>query len=316
MSPNLGLNHTSCTERLFRKSMYSRIIGLGADDERRLLEERKLQWLQNSKEPVPEEREKTAQEIEIIKGILQHMPAFCDRYGVIPLTITPEHIHFVEKTEEEMQQMYPTENGLVVTALQFIVIFPTHVRLKDAENVVHELIHTTAFNSITFSQGKVNLRRSGFEIHSRQGNIFYFSEINEAVTEELTRRFDDLYFHLIPELEEDVRVREVRRKELSDKGIDEKELVTCTTIQRLDGMWEHTDYRYAYREVRKQLAAIIDEIYERNKLNFATKEDVFMLFVKASLKGDLLPVARVIEGTYGKGSFRKLGEKTKKREVH
>ena len=57
--------------------------------------------------------------------------------------------------------------------------------------------------------------------------------------------------------------------------------------------------------------SIIKEIYMGNRENFESEDDIFNLFAKAVMSGELLPVARLIEKTYGKGSFRKLGQETK-----
>ena len=56
---------------------------------------------------------------------------------------------------------------------------------------------------------------------------------------------------------------------------------------------------------------MIDDLYLKNKGSFESKEDVFDLIAKAVLTGRLLSVARLMEKTHGKGSFRKLGAETK-----
>ena len=52
-------------------------------------------------------------------------------------------------------------------------------------------------------------------------------------------------------------------------------------------------------------------LYEENKDKFDSYEDLFKLFSAAMFKGDLLPIARLIEDTFGKGTFRKIGESSK-----
>ena len=70
---------------------------------------------------------------------------------------------------------------------------------------------------------------------------------------------------------------------------------------------------YGYLEFREVLKTFIDEIYEKNKDMFNSKDDIFKLFAQAAVGGQVLPLARVWEKTYGKGSFRDLGELTKLR---
>jgi len=52
---------------------------------------------------------------------------------------------------------------------------------------------------------------------------------------------------------------------------------------------------------------VISEIYQRNKGEFGSEEEIFKTFAKAVLTGRLMELARLIDNTYGKGSFRKLG---------
>ena len=65
---------------------------------------------------------------------------------------------------------------------------------------------------------------------------------------------------------------------------------------------------YRYEEIKK-IDEIVKRIYDENKDDFESEDDVFNLFAKAVMNGGLLEVARLIEKTYGKGSFRKLGLK-------
>lgn len=67
-----------------------------------------------------------------------------------------------------------------------------------------------------------------------------------------------------------------------------------------------------YRKERDFLDKTVKEIYEKNKDEFESEEEIFNLFARATMSGRLLPLARVIEKTYGKGAFRKLGKKTKR----
>jgi len=132
------------------------------------------------------------------------------------------------------------------------------------------------------------MRRGGITIASydKKQQLYpshiYFEGLNEAIIEELTIRFGQGNFELIPELQ----------RELIDKNT------------------------YGYSEERKKLKEIIEKIYETNKdlEHFNSSEDVFYIFAKAVMSGKTLKIARLIEKTYGKGSFRKLGEETKNKK--
>ena len=65
---------------------------------------------------------------------------------------------------------------------------------------------------------------------------------------------------------------------------------------------------FVYQTERKALNAILDKLYERNKNVFSDRENIFDLFAGGMLSGKILPLARLIEKTFGTGTLRKLGE--------
>jgi len=55
---------------------------------------------------------------------------------------------------------------------------------------------------------------------------------------------------------------------------------------------------------------LIDEIIEKSHGRFENRQEVFDIFARANFSGNLIPLARLIESIFGKGSFRRLGEET------
>ena len=74
---------------------------------------------------------------------------------------------------------------------------------------------------------------------------------------------------------------------------------------------------WPYKDVRKNFWELVTDLYERNRDEFFIEEQVFRLFLEASFNGNLLPVARLVNKTYGEtngvSAFRYLGETTKKK---
>lgn len=62
------------------------------------------------------------------------------------------------------------------------------------------------------------------------------------------------------------------------------------------------------QEERLALYQLIDEMVERTE-NTISKADIFLTFVQANFSGHYLPLARMIEHVFGKGSFKALGKK-------
>ena len=53
---------------------------------------------------------------------------------------------------------------------------------------------------------------------------------------------------------------------------------------------------------------MIDKLLERNKIKFQNKEEIFEIFSMAMMTGNILPIGKLIDGTFGAGVFRKIGE--------
>jgi hypothetical protein len=88
------------------------------------------------------------------------------------------------------------------------------------------------------------------------------------------------------------------------------ERVIQTPPDKEGGLWETEVIRYPYPDERDELNRLIAELFEKNRDDFIDSEQVFQLFVHAVLQGRLLPLARLVEKTFGRGSFRRLAETT------
>ena len=153
----------------------------------------------------------------------------------------------------------------------------------------------------------------GFAIGTRDGKELLFNDLNEAVITELAIRFERKYFNEWPELRQEINDRDGQIKEIA-----EREGVAVEEVRKTVGFVEKEEFpgstrfhwtSFSYHDARKNFNLMIDELYEKNKADFSSREAVFTLFAKATLDGRLLPVARLIEKTFGKGSFRMIGKK-------
>ncbi len=230
--------------------------------------------------------------------------------------------------------------------MQFIVTlldYENRGKLAFLQSLVHEMLHVNSFLSFqklsaqesergyeltteteSGEKGTISLglRRQGFRIQlSRKkalGREFYFHNLDESVIAELTMRFDWEFFPEIPQLEEECRRREEivnaesRRSGRSAEGLKRK--VANVETKRLESDYMVTLQGYSRDKEREEFNTLVDDLYERNKSEFSSREEIFGLFAKAIMNGRLLPVARLVEKTFGKGSFREIGERTKQKE--
>ena len=283
-----------------KESGISRIVGGSPEEEAAALREFKERFeRRESGEGL--EREKTPEEMETIRAIAQAMPEFLARYHAQAVPIAPEQIHFIDvarlpdEARERVRKL--DEQGRYWPDAQAVAIFPRGDLVNDARAVVHEILHIQSFASYTKKGEDLERRRAGLSIFSEGGRAVHFDKFDEAVIEELTRRFVEQYFDTIPAVREAIRRR--------------VEMAPFATNQPSGGARQTTIEPYAYPASRAKLWTLIDGIYERSRQEFASRETVFALFAEAALNGKMLPVARAIEKAYGKGKFHELAEETK-----
>ncbi|NTV44707.1 MAG: hypothetical protein HGA67_03355 [Candidatus Yonathbacteria bacterium] len=318
-----------------KESGINRVVGFESEKEADILEYFKERFETNSLEDI--EKEKTPEETILINRVHEDMAEFLQYYGVEAIDIPLNNIHILDKsklTKEELkkiQERAETESGVYSSDKQAIGVMKDYEenKLSFLQAVVHEELHLQGFYSyqkslhegagITLKKGDdlvdMNIRRSGFAIGTKDGNTQFFHNVNEAIIVELTIRFEEKYLTQYPELEFEIEARDKYREHVvKDRGVSPEEAKEFVMNIKKDA---DSEYGWigcsAYPEDRMQFNMLIDELYERNKTEFQSREDVFNLFARATLTGRILPTARIIEKTFGKGTFRTIGEMTAKK---
>ncbi|MEK9158007.1 MAG: hypothetical protein AAB638_02390 [Patescibacteria group bacterium] len=311
-----------------KKSTIERVVGAGPENEEVLLKHFKQifdtrflikvgdQQIEASKSPELE---------QCIKDISSRMHEFLAEYDATALDIRPDQVHFIDKDKvpkDLLDQILPKDGTLASFNLdhQSISVFSSEgqgSKRSRAKTVSHEMIHFNSFASMQIrftegaEQGTIQNRRLGIQVQS--GGLVHFSGLNEAVTEELAIRFAMKHFTDMAYTSEEVQ--KDLEKVQSDIVLLERILpespndyVRGVRKARIDELRSNAilgDSK-SYPNEREYLYQMIDEIFKANKDQFKDKDDVFKLFVNAMLKGRLLPLARIIDKTYGRGSFSRL----------
>lgn len=324
-----------------RESGVSKIVGVETETEKDLLDFFKIQFAAEKKGPLDKEHPK---ELEgLIPDINTQLREFLKKYDIDSVDIPEKNIHIVDQTKltaqqiETLKEQFEKVNGIYSPENQHIGMlldYQQGKKLAFLQTLVHEMLHVNSFLSFqklnpqegdrghrvvmrSEDEGEeslfLGLRRMGFRIQSHDGTV-YFSDLDEALITELTMRFDRNYFSQIPEVAEEYTQRRqaIERQSHRSGHRTEKlqeQLATIESRQDDDGRWTVTLKAYSYDEERSKLNALIDDLFKKNKSRYPTREDVFDLFAKATLSGRLLPIARLIERTYGRGSFRTMAEK-------
>jgi hypothetical protein len=314
-----------------QETMVNKIVGGSAehqDSVRKMFEkEFKTQDIESF------EREKTQEEINLIKDLVPFLNTFFESYGLEPISITPDHFHFIDK--DKLDPTNPgnkilidrMENrgagGFVINKQRFVFFPDLGSKIKIAEVIVHEVIHAHSFISLTagedFTEG-YNVRRIGTTITPREGHgESYFPQIEEAIVETLTIEFCKRYFRKIPSLVKDMENNDkVKQDFFSDeenqKGLEGYDLNEITYIERLQSRNAYSIDFSPYKPERLKLEKLIADIYEKHQDQFKNKKEVFKEFVQAHATGRLLRIAHLIDDTYGKGSFAELARDTTETE--
>lgn len=229
------------------------------------------------------ELEKTTRDIQLIQFAGNAVDDYLQKYNRDKkVDVSLDNIHILKEGSVEKITsgriaggMHSVVNGNVLVEKQ---AYDINFSLK----VFHEIVHLKSFTAMQVTQGgkgKLIPYRLGFSAISRDGNKIYFEDVNEAIVGLLTEKFFKDYIE-----KSDLFKDELQRMKENNIPID---------LSR-------------QREI-KQGVEYINNIYELNKDKYSS-EEITDIFIDAGINGNLFKVARLIEDTFGKGSFRALGE--------
>ncbi len=311
------------------ESSIDRFVGGRSEEQARA--ERAADELARRQDPIPGEVPKTFEHVEMLMLVNKEMAALRHAYGLDPYQVSPRYVHYVEELPASMREEKNQDESLEMKACngvqaagynggeQRIVITQRGSRISVLASTFHEVLHANSYNSMDLEAKDADLflstRRTGLGSDSRGSDgilLRHFQDLNEAVTEELTVRF----VHRMAETDPSTRsaYRELEQSLLAS-GCDSEqaarvsasELHSIKTVQTESGEKEFVMSYFGYPNERQALNLLVDKLFEKNARDYADREKVFDLFVKAALHGSLLDLARLIEKTFGQGAFRKIG---------
>lgn len=283
-----------------RESGISKVISSSERDSADVLNFFKEQF--NNQVPANWERLKTPDEIRTAEIVLSEMPDFIKMYGGEMPHVTQEHIHSVNESDRD-------EHAQAIKGAGYI---PEYQRLYTVDSygdsnflkghvLAHELLHFGSFQSYSAQEQQGTLaitpRRRGLEMVNIDNTGSFFGKLDEAVIEELAITFSTNY---------------LAKNEWLKEDLEEHEGYSSSVLQiTKDENGDTVFMSHAYEQERAALRHLINDLFERNKDQFNFPDEIFLLFAKGALTGNVLELARLIEKTYGKGWFRKIGEMTK-----
>lgn len=228
------------------------------------------------------ELEKTEQDNFLIEHALSAVKEYAGIYGRATFgTIPYNHIHLVKEGGTSLILKQPWD-GSHSTVLGEIIVD----RARDVPTAItlfHELWHRIgSYNAVQIrtTDGDIDWYRSGIAMKSRDGEEEWFRTMNEALTGYMTWRYAN---EILKETEE-------FQGEIAEYVREEK-YVNTTREGEVDDLME-----------------VVDEVIEKSNGLYESREEVLDIFIRAQVTGNVLPIARILDNVYGKGSFRKFGE--------
>lgn len=278
------------------------------------------------KELESKELKKTPEELQIISLANDITDEILKKYGLDEFNIPAKNIHIIK------EQQWPAGkqgSAFYETRFQAVAIREQQSLVAFLRKIIHELLHFKSYNALQTTVGKNSQLidyRVGLSVNTRDGKFRYFTNLNEAITEELTKRlFAKTSQNKIfaRELHQTKKIIATYPRAIADSGGDlfdsdtfyanvEGKKSFKESIGRFFGIAEKSKRinteKFTYSEERKIINTLIDKLFEKNKAHFKNREDVFNIFAKGMMTGNILPVGKLIDKTFGSGTFRKIGE--------
>ncbi|TAK95620.1 hypothetical protein EPO05_03615 [Patescibacteria group bacterium] len=292
-------------------SSFERVVGRASEaDKEEVLQEAKARFNnQEFRDLQGKERPKTPEDLQIIDLANQVTNGLRREYGLGNFDIPSQNIHIINKEDWPNDK----EGAFFTPMLQTIGAVEQPSRLVLMKNIIHEMLHFKSYGALQFVHGdeaRVDQYRGGLTVHTRDGENVYFTDLDEAVTEELTRQLlkqvagDSL---LVQEIKETQRV--MRENPDAITGTGELLFGEETYYAEIDNQSEViTTESFTRTKERAILNTLMNKILEFNGQEFKDREAVFAVFVKAMLTGNILPLGRLIDMTFGGGTFKQIGE--------
>lgn len=225
------------------------------------------------------EIQKTARDVDILNFARESVEDLMKQYGrEKDIDVPLSHIHILEPdgTKKYLERYFAGAHSTVGASI-LADRDPSDVQF--CLTCFHEILHLKSFSSVQFTKTEkpvLKQYRSGLSVRSRDGKEVYFTDLEEGVIGLLSQKFYDTKLKSSPLFEEELK-----------KGEGE--------------------FYIGRKKETEKLQKIVDELWEKNQDSFSSREEILDLFVDAQINGNLLTIGKLIERTFGKGSFREIG---------
>ncbi len=243
---------------------------------------------------------KTPEQIEIVTAIDQQVGEVVLKYGGRNIAITPDHVRITN----DPSQIVEEGGGQFQPERQLVIQRSPDNDLDFAYKTAHELLHFKSYGAMQVPLDKTMspdmYYRVGLRLNNRTDTQVFFNALEEGMTEELTKRLITDAKKELPQFKSIV--------EETDMQVGKRDL-DAALKDDLIYLDENGDgRRFTYIKERESIQLLIHKILEKRQEEQNDPEMIFDVFARAKFTGNILPLARLIDGTFGAGTFRKIGE--------
>lgn len=261
------------------------------------------------------EYEKKPFEKEAIKKANEITNRLMEEAEVKPFDVPERNIHILPQTiflkmrgENEIESVATTIHSLQAVILNAERLIHSFDRVS---TILHEMTHLKNFISLEIINTGTDIHRMGLEISSTEqkektsGSFTEFEGLTEAIVAEIEKRYFTELIAGIPDLKKiqdfnnSLKAKKLKKKTAKENNLPIDEIMFISEDSKSYGT-------FCYYEQRKVLYYLVDAIYETHRDQFQSKDNVMKMFFAANFNGKLLPVARLVENVFSKGSFRFL----------
>lgn len=307
-----------------KKSSISRIAGKATEGRKQEILNKAGEIFANQKVSNME-REKTPIELEILSLVEQAMNEILGKYGLPNFDIPPENVHLRWNKEWEKEK----QSGEYNPGRQHVVLQDKQrTRTQFALQSFHEKLHFKSYNSRQINtEGNTEGYRLGLMIKTRDGEKILFRNLNEAITEGMTKKYGTKLLDNPLFEDEQITTKALKARYGNNPAFNDMYFMEkadyhplLNFIRRLFKKPEQKDTYYesfVYKKERQTLDMLIKKLFAKNPEKFKDEEEIMEMFERAMMTGHIHGIGQLIDKTFPKkdpkdkeekGTFRKIGE--------
>lgn len=244
------------------------------------------QYHKMGKERLPGELDKTQRDKDLIDFAQKSLNEYLLKYKRERIYDTPlSNIHIMPSGGIKDWLKIEKGGGIAHTEFNACAVDKNNNDITFSIIMFHELYHLKTHIALRAGLGVHGLKalkehRSGVGVFNSDNSIEYFNNLKEQINHYLCNEF-------------------------FEEKIKNSDLFNKTEVEK----YEFTQF---VKDQVKNFQISINDLFESNKEEFTSKEQILEIVFNADMNGRLLPLARLIEKTYGKGFFRKVGEQSQR----